>query len=175
MTFNAGIEAAALKPCPFCGSGPAKRSFDGTSFSGVEMMDSGEWHHVWCGTCGNRTSDFIDQSSAIEAWNTRPSSSAPVEQREAVRQAVRNVVNAPMLEDQPRKSLADRIADAILSLPGSSRDEVRCLFCRKTIGDDDEAITDDNGEIACKACGESEFKAQAEEAHESALKSGVAK
>src|SRR3569833_945616 len=66
-----------------------------------------------------------DKSDGAKRELTRPSSSAPVERREAVRQAVRKVVIAPMLEGQPRKSLADRIADAILSLPGSSRNEVR--------------------------------------------------
>lgn len=72
MTFNAGIEAAALKPCPFCGGEAC-------------YQDGYPYNIVKCISCGARS---FTREDAIAAWNTRPSSSAPVEQREAVARMV---------------------------------------------------------------------------------------
>jgi hypothetical protein len=58
-----------------------------------------------------------------------------------------------------------RLADALLSQrpnPGGEREDTEiCLFCGKPSGDD--AMVDDNGEVACRSCGEAEFNAQDKE------------
>ena len=40
---------------------------------------------------------------------------------------------------------------------------LKCLFCGVPIDDESETVTDSNGEIACKACGEAERQTQAAE------------
>lgn len=41
-------------------------------------------------------------------------------------------------------------------------DQSPCTFCGKPVGDD--CIYDENGEVACKPCGEAEIQAQKTEA-----------
>ncbi len=77
-----------LKPCPFCGGGPAKR-VQGTSFSGVELQYNGptpgqvqhaiSWgddvgdcsFYVHCGTCGGMGPTHHKKDDAINAWKMR--------------------------------------------------------------------------------------------------------
>ena len=69
------VAEGSLKPCPFCGSGPARPQGNGpgqASFSGVEAMMIGTgYHHVWCGTCGSQGSTEATEAEAIAAWNRR--------------------------------------------------------------------------------------------------------
>lgn len=48
-------------------------------------------------------------------------------------------------------------------LSSHPQDEVLCLFCRKPLGDETDCLVDDNGEIACKECGEAEYACQERE------------
>lgn len=70
------VEKVALKPCPFCGSGPARSPgrYTQASFSGVEVIR--DWrepptYSVQCGTCGASGSPERTEVEAIAAWNTR--------------------------------------------------------------------------------------------------------
>ncbi|WP_197432103.1 Lar family restriction alleviation protein [Blastomonas sp. CCH2-A2] len=66
-------DSAPLKPCPMCGSGPAKGfgRYTNASFSGVEVMDQTNMPYVWCGTCCLQTCTYDSIEEAITAWNTR--------------------------------------------------------------------------------------------------------
>lgn len=131
MTFNAGIEAAALK-WP----------------NGCHDPDSCSRHkRCMYVQCRNLNRDIKDEiGEAVAEQNTRPSSSAPVEQREAVARIIDpqafkmwhdlyhhcikngdDEAFAKRCADSSHKPDCDAAltkADAILSLPGSSRDEV---------------------------------------------------
>lgn len=70
------VEKVALKPCPFCGSGPARSPgrYTQASFSGVEVIR--DWrepptYSVQCGTCGASGSPERTEVEATAAWNTR--------------------------------------------------------------------------------------------------------
>ena len=58
-----------LKPCPFCGSGPA-RNVQNASFSGVELLESDMFFWGNCGTCGTEGPKEATETEAIAAWNT---------------------------------------------------------------------------------------------------------
>ena len=117
MTFNAGIEAAALK-WP----------------NGCHDPDSCSRHkRCMYVQCRNLNRDIKDEiGEAVAEQNTRPSSTAPVEQREAVAWRWRFVdqkawtlsTNCPKHADDYDVLCEPLYTDAILSLPGSSRDEV---------------------------------------------------
>jgi hypothetical protein len=72
-----------LKPCPFCGSGPARGPgrYTSASFSGVEVMDQCNMPYVWCGTCCAqvRTCDSIEE--AVFLWNARATPIHPDNER----------------------------------------------------------------------------------------------
>ena len=44
------------------------------------------------------------------------------------------------------------------SLRGPSEDDLTCIFCGLSAGED--SMMDDNGAIACRKCGEAEYKTQ---------------
>lgn len=65
----------ALKPCPFCQSGPARQEgrYTNASFSGVELMQDTIAHqwYVCCGTCGSSGPPEGNEAKAVAAWNHR--------------------------------------------------------------------------------------------------------
>lgn len=54
-----------LKPCPFCG--------DSRIFIDMRNQDSIAYYVAFCFGCGARTSPYVNEQDAIEAWNLRVS------------------------------------------------------------------------------------------------------
>lgn len=82
---NDALEAAALKPCPFCGCAPNQIPQN----DDCRLPDkSGYYQTIWCENCGAESGKRHTDEAAIEAWNTR---TAPATQpsSDAVREALR--------------------------------------------------------------------------------------
>lgn len=114
-----------LKPCPCCGSGPARGpgQYTSASFSGVEIMDPTNQPYVWCGTCGLRTRACDSQAEAIETWNTRPLESVNADLLEALDRAVTQLRHLQMFPENSRNDSTNElilILDTAISLAKKS-------------------------------------------------------
>jgi Lar family restriction alleviation protein len=119
-------EAPELKPCPFCGSGPAT-SRQNASFSGVELLNdySHDYSHdgyivnwVHCGTCGAHGSSEMTSTEAVAAWNRR-ADLPPTDAQLATDPRVRGLVEVLewALRYQPKDDSCESwVSDARLAL-----------------------------------------------------------
>lgn len=115
-------DAPKLKPCPFCGSGPAI-TVQNALFSGVELLDYRGMWFANCGTCGTEGAKTALKDDAVKAWNTRadltpaqimadPRVNALVE---ALREANTLLGSIPALKNNQRVSDAIHASRAALS------------------------------------------------------------
>lgn len=105
-----GEVKVTLKPCPFCGSGPAK-VVGNASFSGVEIHEGARGrHYVQCGTCGASALGSFHQQAAIDNWNTRTTAETEAllkQACEALERIAEHCANAGL----PNEIVADRVVD----------------------------------------------------------------
>jgi Lar family restriction alleviation protein len=121
MPETSGIEAAALKPCPFCGSEPA-------------VVREADFVTVACSHyyCNFAQIALRNEQKAVDRWNTRACPAASGDLRERIARIIAPHFSGSAFDaighwlDQQVRANAFDAADAILaSLPGRDEEAIR--------------------------------------------------